>query len=91
MIMRLNRVCMRKFYINLIAPDEEETICMKCQSLFSGNNMKNLVNLLSAELLQGVVKIKAPTTTAADYILIFFFRENKASHFISLKNNSKKK
>ena len=30
----------------------EETICMKCQSLFSGKNKKNIVNLLSAKLAQ---------------------------------------
>ena len=30
----------------------KETVCMKCQSLFSGENMKNIVNLLSAELAQ---------------------------------------
>ena len=32
-----------------------ETICMKCWILFSG---KNIINLLSTELAQGVVKIK---------------------------------
>ena len=31
---------------------------MKCQSLFSGKNKKNVVNLLSAELAQGVVMVK---------------------------------
>ena len=31
---------------------------MKCQSLFSGKNKKNVVNLLSAELAQGVVVVK---------------------------------
>ena len=29
-----------------------ETICMKCQILFSRKNKKNIVNLLSAELAQ---------------------------------------
>ena len=26
-----------------------ETICMKCQNLFSGKNKKNIINLSSAE------------------------------------------
>ena len=33
-------------------------ICMKCQTLFSGKNKKNIVNLSSAELAQRVVKVK---------------------------------
>ena len=45
---------------------------MKCQNLFSGKNKKNLINLLSAELAQRVVKVKVPVTTAADHILYFF-------------------
>ena len=35
-----------------------ETICMKCQILFSGNNKKNIINLPSAEFAQRVVKVK---------------------------------
>ena len=31
---------------------------MKCQMLFSGENMKNIINLSSAELAQRVVKVK---------------------------------
>ena len=34
-----------------------ETICMKCQFLFSGKNKKNITNLSSAELAQRVVKV----------------------------------
>ena len=34
-----------------------ETICMKCQILFSGKYKKN-INLSSAELAQRVVKVK---------------------------------
>ena len=34
------------------------TICMKCQSLFSGKNKKNIINLLSAEFANSMVKIK---------------------------------
>ena len=35
-----------------------ETICMKCQKLFSGKNMKNITNMTSAKLAQRVVKVK---------------------------------
>ena len=35
-----------------------ETICMKCQMLFSGKNKKNIINLSSAELAQRAVKVK---------------------------------
>ena len=31
---------------------------MKCQFLFSGKTMKNITNLLAAELAQRVVKVK---------------------------------
>ena len=31
---------------------------MKCQSLFSGKNKKNIINLSSAEFAQRVVKVK---------------------------------
>ena len=34
---------------------------MKCQILFSEKNTKNIVNLLSAELAQRVVKVNAYT------------------------------
>ena len=36
-----------------------ETICMKCQILFSGKNKKNIINLLSAENAQRVVKVNS--------------------------------
>ena len=36
----------------------KETICMKCQILFSGKNKKNIINLSSAENAQRVVKVK---------------------------------
>ena len=35
-----------------------ETICMKCQSIFSRKNKKNNIRLSSAELVQRVVKFK---------------------------------
>ena len=34
-----------------------QTICMKCQSLIYGKNKKNMINLLSAEYAQSVVKV----------------------------------
>ena len=34
-----------------------EIICIKCQILFSGKNKKNIINLLSAELAQRVIKV----------------------------------
>ena len=34
-----------------------ETICMKCQILFSGENKQNITNLSSAELAQRVVMV----------------------------------
>ena len=33
-----------------------ETICMKCQILFSGKNEKNIINLSSAELTNRVLQ-----------------------------------
>ena len=35
----------------------KETICLKCQILFSGKNKKNIINLSSAENAQRVVKV----------------------------------
>ena len=35
-----------------------ETICMKCQSLFSGKTKKNIINLSSTELAQKVINVK---------------------------------
>ena len=37
----------------------QETICMKRQSLFSGKNKKNIINLSSAESAQRVIKVTA--------------------------------
>ena len=36
---------------------------MKCQNLFSGKNKKTITNLSSAELSQGVVKVKHRTVS----------------------------
>ena len=35
-----------------------ETICMKCQILFSGKNKKNIITMSSAEIAQTVVMLK---------------------------------
>ena len=35
----------------------KETICMKCQILFSGKNKKHIINLSFAAFAQGVVKL----------------------------------
>ena len=35
----------------------EETVCMKCQSLFSGKNKKNIISLSSAEYAKKVVMV----------------------------------
>ena len=35
-----------------------ETICMKYQTMFSGKNKKNIINLSSAEFSYRVVKVK---------------------------------
>ena len=39
-----------------------ETICIKCQIMFSGKNKKNVIILSSAELAQRVVKVKQLVT-----------------------------
>ena len=38
------------------------SICMKCQILFSGKKKKNIVDLLSTEFAQRVVKVTIHTT-----------------------------
>ena len=38
----------------------KETVCMKCQSVFSGKNKKNFITLSSAEYAHGVVKANSP-------------------------------
>ena len=43
-----------------------ETICIKCQILFSGKNKKNIIDLLSAGFAQKVVKVKPGGTTTMD-------------------------
>ena len=49
----------RHFEIFFLFFPEKETICMKCQILFSGKNKKNNIILSSAENAQRVVKVNA--------------------------------
>ena len=44
---------------------------MKCQILFSGKNKKNINNLLSAELAQGVVKVNINLS-----YIVFFHKDS---------------
>ena len=41
---------------------------MKCQNLFSGKNKKNIINSLSAELIQRVVKVNDPVRDQSNSI-----------------------
>ena len=43
---------------------------MKCPSIFSGKNKKNIINLSSAELAQRVEKINIPVKSTAEFGLI---------------------
>ena len=57
----------------------EETICMKCQILFSGKNKKNITKLLSAELDQSVVKVKVNWYTFREGNSVFWGTSEKGS------------
>ena len=46
---------------------------MKCQILFAGKNKKNIINLLSAELAQRVIKVNMLITNEAENIFKFYF------------------
>ena len=72
-----------------------ETICMKCQSLFSGKNEKNIINLSSAEFTQRVVKVNSAfkelnhlpwvpcrLKKAAESVIITTLRENLPDVFL---------
>ena len=54
----------------------KETICMKCQILFSGKNKKNIINLSSAENAQRVVKVNPNIMMYTVSILIVIFAED---------------
>ena len=45
------------FFFFFFSEDSKETVCMKCQILFSGKK-KNIIILSSVELAQRVVKMK---------------------------------
>ena len=44
-----------------------ETICMKCQILFSGKNKKNIISLSSAEFAHSIATVK----TSSRYSVCF--------------------
>ena len=41
----------------ILSPVGVETVCMNCQSLFSGKKMKHNIKLLPAQFANGVVKV----------------------------------
>ena len=45
-----------------------DTNCMKCQTLFSGKDKKNIINLESAEFSKSMLKVKSHLP----YILGYF-------------------
>ena len=45
------------FHANFL--QRTETICMKCQILFSGKNKKNIISLSFAELAQSLIKLNS--------------------------------
>ena len=47
---------------------------MKCQSLFSGKNKKNIINLLSAEYVHRVVNAKKSVFFCFVFFTFFAFR-----------------
>ena len=53
---------------------------MKCQSLFSGKNKKNIINLLSAEFAQRVIKVKL----SLPFHLCFYSLFQQLSQFLKL-------
>ena len=59
-----------------------ETICMKCQSLFSWKNKKNITILSSAELAQRVVKVNGLVIKTQLQIRLYF----QISFFFFQKN-----
>ena len=53
----LGKIFSRRHF-EVFFPEKQETVCMKCQILFSGKNKKNIINWPSAENAQRVVKVK---------------------------------
>ena len=63
----------------------QETVCMKCQILFSGKNNKNISKCRLLKISPRVLSVKALSKIAANNILnllLLFFRENKIWHFM---------
>ena len=52
---------------------QEETICINCQSLFSGNNKKNSLDLSSAEFAHKVVNARHHNETKT-YLSTAYFK-----------------
>ena len=48
----------RKTEFDISSKLSRETICMKCQSLFSGKNKKNIIKLSPAESAHSMVSVK---------------------------------
>ena len=57
MLSTLGKIFSRRYFEIFFLIFPKETICMKCQILFSGKNKKNIINLSSAENAQRVVKV----------------------------------
>ena len=65
----------------LTAP--KETICMKCQSLFSGKNRKNISKCHQLKILPSMQSVNNVCHTALAVFVVFFFAElNKKTRFI---------
>ena len=47
---------------------------MKCQNIFSRKGKKNIINLLSSELAQRVVKVKAPSNSHVIYFRLEYLQ-----------------
>ena len=62
-----------KYFSNL-----SQTICMKCQGLFSGKKIKTVINLSSAEFAKGVITVNGLIST------IFMLPEGRmySCHFV---------
>ena len=59
----------------------QETMCMKCQSLVSEKNKKNIINYLSAEFVKRVLKVIVLTYTCILTIIFYSIKAFPASNF----------
>ena len=60
-------------------------ICMKCQSLFSGKNKKNIINFSSVEFVHRMVNVELDSTKTNFAMLFsprldFFFQTSEKSN-----------